>query len=336
MISRKGFFLKGVLLCALFILYILVNTSYSQDSSSDDSTTNENSVVITVDWGEGRSIYRHTELSSSDVKLEIIVKHLNLFKYDITAHSSARILTRTQELPDYLQFMNGRLDDRLVDKSGNVPITINRINNNINTRILNWNNISLSNPYYHDIEEDFESISNDDANNVPYFLLKDKFEAFKLIANTIINGKLFVIATISPGMEYAVVLRASKKNIIDDNNAVQDEEKRIVFAVASGSRFDLHAGFSVSKLSRVEFKEIERDKNGEKVSLFNLITDEDWKPLLAGFMSYEICNFYDDKYGILATIGTDMNDPLNKIYLGGSIRIGDLFIYYSRRSCSKN
>jgi len=148
--------------------------------------------------------------------------------------------------------------------------------------------------------------------------------AFNDEVNRINDGIVFNVAEVLPGVEVTVVFRAVIKDEYRDNMQESDV-RRVVLRVVSTGRFDLHAGFAISNLREVESREVTRTINGQDVNLFNLISNEDLRPLLTGFVSYELCNFLDRKFGILATIGTDSNEPLGRIYIGGSIRFGDFF-----------
>ncbi len=98
------------------------------------------------------------------------------------------------------------------------------------------------------------------------------------------------------------------------------------FSYLSESKFPLtfHAGFTVSQLKDSEFQAL-RSANGQDI--FAQIKDEDTTQSLAVFLSHPFGRKVGGKHNYYATLGTDIDDLGENIYVGLTRRVSENWLF---------
>jgi hypothetical protein len=163
----------------------------------------------------------------------------------------------------------------------------------------------------------------DQARFAAYDALHKEVEAaagsFLDVVALIVNGKTTFVTTHEVGTVVTVTLRQISK---EDESTLQTAA--IDFHVLSPRRLLYHIGYEAARLKTFKFKEV---ANLTGADLYNLDSTSTSAVGLSAFMSAELKSWGpNQRYGLLATIGTGLQEPSKRFTAGVSLRTFARFV----------
>lgn len=146
-----------------------------------------------------------------------------------------------------------------------------------------------------------------------------RIDAFSQGAALSINGRTWVVGKKKAG---TLVTATFTPKAVDGS---EQEPFRLEYFVHSKLPVLFHVGYAYSDFSQVEFEKI-RALNGQDV--FALVRGDKGTDAFTAFLSFEIWSWRwkNHSFGTLATLGTDLTSPGDKVYVGGSLRLFERFL----------
>lgn len=144
-------------------------------------------------------------------------------------------------------------------------------------------------------------------------------DAFQQRANRTVRGGKRLLRGTSTGDVVTATLTA-----VERNDATEDQVYTIRYFVSSPLRVVFHGGYGRANLRDLEF---ERVRTADGLDAFDLVgEDADLEKFMA-LLSVPLLSFdHEDRFGLLATLGTGVEDPGEALFAGLSVKVFRRFL----------
>lgn len=140
-------------------------------------------------------------------------------------------------------------------------------------------------------------------------------DAFTSSAKLVVRGQRKVIGRKKPGVEVTVQATPTAEN----EPVKSAKTLRLTYFVHSRHPLAFHVGYAHSELEEIEFEKV-RALDGR--DLFAQLKKDEGTDEFTAFLSYELRTWGKrGDYGVLATLGTDLNEVGDRVYAGVSAKV---------------
>lgn len=153
-----------------------------------------------------------------------------------------------------------------------------------------------------------------------------RVDAFQARARRVELGGKKVLKGTKAGSLVKVIFTA-----VERNEATEDQVVTVRYFVASSLPVVFHGGYGEGDLSDFEFEKV---RTADGLDAFDLVKDDSSREEFMVFLSIDLITLDErDRFGLLATLGTGLEDPGDTLFAGVSLKLFErFFLSYGQMS----